>query len=41
MRHRDYLDKDNFQKWPVFDEINIKDYPFTFGEMAREVYGVS
>jgi hypothetical protein len=39
--HRSYLDEDNFQKLPVFNEINIKDYPMTFGEMAREVYGIS
>jgi hypothetical protein len=39
--HRYYLDKENFKKWPVFDEINIKNHPMTFGEMAREVYGIS
>jgi hypothetical protein len=38
-RHRTYLDKEHLQKWPSFDECNIKDYPMTFGEMAREVYG--
>jgi hypothetical protein len=41
MRHRSYLDKDHLQNWPNFDEINIMDYPMTFGEMAREVYGIS
>jgi hypothetical protein len=29
------------QKWPIFDEINIKNFPMTFGEMAREVCGTS
>jgi hypothetical protein len=28
-------------KWPSFNENNIKDYPMTFGEMAREIYGIS
>jgi hypothetical protein len=41
IRHRYYFDDENSQKWPFFDEINIKDYPMTFGEMAREVYGIS
>ncbi|XP_023716521.1 uncharacterized protein LOC111869318 [Cryptotermes secundus] len=41
MRHRSYLDKEHLDKWPVFDENNIKDYPMTFGEMARDVYGIS
>jgi hypothetical protein len=41
MRHRSYLDKEHLQNWSIFDEINIKDYPMTFGEMAREVYGIS
>jgi hypothetical protein len=41
IRHRSYLDKEHLQKWPFFDEINIKDYPMTFGEMAREVYVIS
>jgi hypothetical protein len=41
MRHRSYLDKEHLGKWPSFDEKNIKDYPMTFGEMAREVYGIS
>jgi hypothetical protein len=41
MRHRSYLDKEHLDKWPVFDENNIKDYPMTFGQMAREVYGIS
>jgi hypothetical protein len=40
-RHRSYLDKEHLDKWPVFDENNIKDYPMTFGEMAREAYGIS
>ena len=40
-RHRSYLDKEHLEKWPIFDENNIKDYPMTFGEMAREVYGIS
>lgn len=39
MRHRSYLDKEHLEKWPSFDEKNIKNYPMTFGEMAREVYG--
>jgi hypothetical protein len=38
IRHRSYLDKEHLDKWPSFDEKNIKDYPMTFGEMAREVY---
>lgn len=41
MRHRSYLDKEHLDKWPSFDENNIKDYPMTFGEMAKEVYGIS
>jgi hypothetical protein len=41
MRHRSYLDKEHLDKWPIFDENNIKDYPMTFGEMAREAYGIS
>jgi len=41
IRHRSHLDKEHFQKWPIFDEITIKDYPMTFGEMAREIYGIS
>lgn len=41
MRHRSYLDKEHLDKWPTFDENNIKDYPMTFGEMARDVYGSS
>ena len=41
IRHRKSLDKKNFEKLPIFDEINIKDYPMTFGEMAREIYGIS
>jgi len=41
IRHRSHRDKEHFKKWPIFDEINIKDYPMTFGEMAREVYGIS
>lgn len=41
MRHRSYLDKEHLDKWPIFDENNIKDYPMTFGEMARDVYGIS
>jgi hypothetical protein len=41
IRHRSYLDEENLQKWPFFDENNIKDYPMTFGEMAREVYGIT
>lgn len=41
MRHRSYLDKEHLDKWPTFDETNIKDYPMTFGEMARDVYGIS
>ncbi|XP_069679840.1 uncharacterized protein [Periplaneta americana] len=41
MRHRSYLDKEHLDKWPEFDENNIKYYNMTFGEMAREVYGIS
>jgi len=41
IRHRSNHDKESFKKWAIFDEINIKDYPMTFGEMAREVYGIS
>jgi len=41
MRHRSYLDKEHLKKWPIFDEINVKGYPMTFGEMAREIYGIS
>jgi hypothetical protein len=41
IRHRSYLDKEHLQKWPFFNETNIKDFPMTFGEMAREVYGIS
>jgi len=41
IRHRPYLDEEHIQKWPIFDEIKIKDYPMTFGEMAREIYGIS
>ena len=41
IRHLSYLDEEHIQKWPIFDEINIKDYPMTFGEMAREIYGIS
>lgn len=41
MRHRHYLDKEHLDKWPEFDENNIKEYNMTFGVMAREVYGIS
>jgi nicotinamide mononucleotide adenylyltransferase len=40
IRHRPDLNKEH-QKWKYFNESNIKDYPMTFGEMAREVYGIS
>ncbi|GAB6027693.1 hypothetical protein CHUAL_001933 [Chamberlinius hualienensis] len=32
-RHRSYLDE--LSTVPVFDESNVKNYPYTFGEMAR------
>jgi hypothetical protein len=36
------MDKEvNIKKWPIFDEINIKEYPMTFGEMVGEVCGIS
>jgi nicotinamide mononucleotide adenylyltransferase len=42
IRHRSNWDEEkNIKMWPIFDEINIKDYPMTFGEMARAVYGIS
>ncbi|KAI9563498.1 hypothetical protein GHT06_010961 [Daphnia sinensis] len=34
--HRSYLDP-NYNTTPVFDENNIRTYPYAFGEMAREV----
>jgi hypothetical protein len=39
--HRSSWDAEHIKQWPIFDENNIKDYPMTFGEMAREVYGIS
>ena len=39
--HQSYLDEEHLQQWPIFYEINIKDYPTKFGEMAREVDGIS
>ncbi|KAJ9587789.1 hypothetical protein L9F63_018772, partial [Diploptera punctata] len=39
--HRYYLDKENYEQYPSFDEENIKNYNYTFGEMAREAYGIS
>lgn len=36
MGHRSYMDP-NFNKTPIFDENNIRTYPYPFGEMAREV----
>lgn len=41
IRHRSYLDQGHLKKWPIFNEVNIKHYPMTFGEMAREVYDIS
>ncbi|KDR23404.1 uncharacterized protein LOC110838366 isoform X1 [Zootermopsis nevadensis] len=39
IRHRHYLDSWwNFYWWPELNEINIHDYPMTFGQMARDVY---
>ena len=40
MNHRSYLDKEHFDKWPVFTPENIKDYNYTFGKMAKEAYGL-
>jgi hypothetical protein len=39
IRHRWYLDSFwNMLWWPKLHENNIRNYPKTFGEMAREVY---
>lgn len=37
INHRSYLDKEHIKEYPEFNEKNIKDYPYTFGIMAREV----
>lgn len=34
INHRSYLDP-HFAQYPDFDEDNIRDYPYTFGELAR------
>ena len=36
MNHRYYLDP-HFRDYPEFNQDNIKDYPYTFGQMARQV----
>jgi hypothetical protein len=41
MQNRPYFDVEHIQKWPIFDEVNIKNSPGTIGEMAREIYGIS
>ncbi|PSN54203.1 hypothetical protein C0J52_03535 [Blattella germanica] len=41
INHRSYLDKEHFDKWNTFDEKNILNYNYTFGDMAREAYGIS
>lgn len=38
LNHRSYLDKEHYDKWPVFTAENIKNYNYTFGVMAKEVY---
>lgn len=38
INHRHYMYKDNFQKYPHFDELTILQYNFTFGEMIRKIY---
>lgn len=35
INHRDYLDKES--KIKQFDEKNIQNYEFTFGEIARDI----
>ena len=37
MNHRSYLDK-HFKEYPEFNESNIVNYPYTFGQMARDVW---
>jgi hypothetical protein len=41
MQHRSYIGEEHFQKWDIFNEYNIRNNHMTFGEMAREVYGIS
>lgn len=42
IRHRHYLDSWwNYYWWPELNEKNIRDYPRTFGEIARDVYDSS
>ncbi|UJR08000.1 hypothetical protein I4U23_012279 [Adineta vaga] len=36
--HRSYMFKENFEKYPEFNETMIVNYNFTFGEMLRKVY---
>lgn len=36
MRHRNYLDV-YFKDYRYFNERNIRHYPFTFGDLARDV----
>ena len=36
INHRSYLDP-HFKEYPAFDNINIANYSYTFGDMAREM----
>ena len=40
VNHRSYLDKEHLDKWPEFTAENIRDHNYTFGTMAREIYGI-
>ena len=37
IRHRPYIDK-HYNEYPVFNETNIINYPYTFGEMVISVW---